>query len=275
MKKKMFCLALLVGLLTSGTMTAYATETAPASGSGVTGDWSVIYTEAGKVDDNLGGGINDRLSTMQPGDEITVSVDLSNHNSAVAHWYMKNNVINSMEQAGSAKGGAYTYALNYVDPAGNSTVLYTSETVGGDSDRGLLDVDSRLGDYFYLGSIANGQSGRVELTVGLDGETQGNSYMGQMANLSMQFAVEPQPESTGGGGTTRYRTVKREVINDEVVYVDEDGVPLAGNTDIVKTSDEMNLFPYVLTACISGVILLLMAVFGMRERKEEKGGAAV
>ncbi len=280
MKKKMFCLMLLVGLLISGTMTAYATGNTDTGGSNVPqGDWNVIFTSAGRVEDNLGGSsmINDRISTMQPGDKITVSVILRNQYNNTTHWYMKNTIIDSMEEAG-ASGGAYGYKLAYVDPAGTETVLFTSQKVGGENSDGLkeLEKDNKLNDYFYLGGLAGGQGAKVMLTVELDGETQGNSYQDKVANLSMNFAVEPQPQSSGsggGGGKTHHRTIKREVVNNEVVYLDEDGVPLARNTEIVATSDEKNLFPYVLAACISGSLLLLLAFFALNDRKREEGGA--
>ena len=280
MKKKMFCLMLLVGLLISGTMTAYATGNTDTGGSNVPqGDWNVIFTPAGRVEDNLGGSsmINDRISTMQPGDKITVSVILGNQYNNTTHWYMKNTIIDSMEEAG-ASGGAYGYKLAYVDPAGTETVLFTSQKVGGENSDGLkeLEKDNKLNDYFYLGGLAGGQGAKVMLTVELDGETQGNSYQDKVANLSMNFAVEPQPQSSGsggGGGKTHRRTIKREVVNNEVVYLDEDGVPLARNTEIVATSDEKNLFPYVLAACISGSLLLLLAFFALNDRKKEGGGA--
>lgn len=280
MKKKMFCLMLLVGLLISGTMTAYATGNTDTGDSNVPqGDWNVIFTPAGRVEDNLGGSsmINDRISTMQPGDKITVSVILGNQYNNTTHWYMKNTIIDSMEEAG-ASGGAYGYKLAYVDPAGTETVLFTSQKVGGENSDGLkeLEKDNKLNDYFYLGGLAGGQGAKVMLTVELDGETQGNSYQDKVANLSMNFAVEPQPQSSGGsggGGKTHRRTIKREVVNNEVVYLDEDGVPLARNTEIVATSDEKNLFPYVLAACISGSLLLLLAFFALNDRKREEGGA--
>ena len=271
---------LLVGLLISGTMTAYATGNTDTGGSNVPqGDWNVIFTSAGRVEDNLGGSsmINDRISTMQPGDKITVSVILGNQYNNTTHWYMKNTIIDSMEEAG-ASGGAYGYKLAYVDPAGTETVLFTSQKVGGENSDGLkeLEKDNKLNDYFYLGGLAGGQGAKVMLTVELDGETQGNSYQDKVANLSMNFAVEPQPQSSGGsggGGKTHRRTIKREVVNNEVVYLDEDGVPLARNTEIVATSDEKNLFPYVLAACISGSLLLLLAFFALNDRKREEGGA--
>lgn len=280
MKRKMFCLVLLVGLLVSGSMTAYAT----GDTGDKTGNWQVTFTAAGKMEDNLGDDVNDKLAAMQPGDEIKASVTLTNANSGSTDWYMKNNVVKSMEKtlagtATEANGGAYSYKLTYYPPVGDPTVLYTSEKVGGDNNNGLwdLETDEKLSEYFYLGNLASGQSARVELTVGLDGETQGNSYQLQAANLSMNFAAELRPQSSGGGGggRTHHRTITREVVNNEVVYVDEDGVPLARTTDIVKTSDEMNLFPYVLAACISGSILLIFALFSMKNKKKEEEGGAV
>lgn len=273
MKKKMFCLALLVGLLASGTMTAYATESADIEHTSRGG--IVEYTTDGKLADDLGNSINDEISAMQPGDTVTVDVDLKNSNGTLTHWYMKNEIAKSMEEA-DAKGGAYTYELSYIDPNGDRTVLYNSIAVGGDGSEGLKAADSMLSedsDYFYLGEIASGKGGKVQLTVGLDGETLGNAYQTKIAKLNMSFAVEPQP-----AGSTQYRTVKRQIVNDEVIYVDEDGVPLAGSTGtgIVKTGDETDLFPYVLAACFSGVLLLIVVFFGVKDRKkEEEGGALV
>lgn len=293
MRKKIFCLVLLVALVISGTMTAYAAGgTDSASGNDVsgneiagnlTGDWVVTFTQAGRIEDNLGGNstINERIAEMQPGDKIIASVSLGNSYNTTTYWYMKNTIIDSMEEAG-ASGGAYGYKLAYVDPAGKKTELFNSRRVGADDTNGgtghgleELNNEEKLKDYFYLGDLAKGQNAKVILTVELDGETQGNSYQDKVANLSMNFAVEPQPgvPGGGGGGKTHHRTITREVVNNEIVYLDEDGVPLARNTDIVRTSDEMNLFPYVLAACISGSLLLIFVLLGLKDKKEDEGGA--
>lgn len=284
MKKKMLSLVLLVGLLVSGTMTAYADNTDASSNDVPRGDWNVTFTQNGEMAGNLNvDEINDRMAAMEPGDEIEVSVVLTNTNSSTTYWHMKNNVKRSMEKdqaessADPASGGGYTYRLVYEDAAGE-IVLYSNERVGGEEEDGLLELqsDERLKEYFYLGTLASGQSGRVRLTVGLDGETQGNSYQDRVANLLMQFAVELAPQTPGGGGKTHHRTITREVVNNEVVYLDEDGVPLADpGMEIVKTGDEMKLYPYILTACISGSLLLAFAFFGLVGRKKEEEGGAV
>ena len=54
----------------------------------------------------------------------------------------------------------------------------------------LQNVTSSLEDYFYLDDLAVGENAKVLLTVGLDGETQGNSYQNTFAELQMNFAVE-------------------------------------------------------------------------------------
>ena len=47
----------------------------------------------------------------------------------------------------------------------------------------------------------------------------------------------------------------------------------------VKTGDERTLTPFIIVACVTGTLFLLLALLGMRESKEEKrtkrrGGAA-
>lgn len=272
MKKKMFCLALLVGLLASGSMTAYATESKDIGHTSNGG--AVEYTAAGKMKDdfNVEGGINDTISAMQPGDTVVIDVDLKNSNGALTHWYIKNEIAQSMREADD-RGGAYTYNLTYIDPAGSSTVLYDSFVSGSEEGRqGLKAVEGMLSnesDYFYLGEVASGKSGKIQMKVTLDGETLGNAYQEQIAKLNLSFAVEAQPQ-----GATQYRTVTRQIVNDEVVYVTEDGVPLAGN-GLVKTGDETDLFPYVLAACLSGVLLLIVVFFGVKDRKKEEEGGAM
>lgn len=276
MRKKILCLALLVGLFALGTMTAYAKDSEDIDHTSTGG--TVVYTPDGKLTGDLGKGVNDDIKAMQPGDSVTVSVDLKNSKSGSSHWYMESEIADSMEAA-DAKGGAYNYKLSYFGPDGVEVPLYDSLAVGGDAGEGLKSIDSILvgdgkgkagGDrYFYLGEIPSGKGGKVVLTVGLDGETLGNAYQERIANLLMRFAVEPQPT-----GSTQYKTVKRVIVNDQVVYLDEDGVPLAGN-DIVMTGDETDLFPYVLAACLSGALLLIVAFFGAKDRKKEEEGGAV
>ena len=156
--------------------------------------WQVTFTEDGSLESNFDSGtIDSLLKELQPGDDITISVDVKNEYEKDAEWYMKNEVIKSLE-TGAARGGGYTYELSYTGASGSSNELFSSRRVGGETApggyEGLKEATRNLTDYFYLDTIATGKSGVVELKVGLDGETQGNDYQTKMADLTMRFAVE-------------------------------------------------------------------------------------
>lgn len=85
---------------------------------------------------------------------------------------MSNEVIKSLEEGSSAKGGAYGYHLRYVNLSGEETVLFDSDAIGRDNgEEDLQEVTGSLEDYFYMDRLGSDQRGTVYLTVSLDGET--------------------------------------------------------------------------------------------------------
>ena len=221
MKKIAICffLQLLLLFLTPGSASAE---------SYISKDWKVTYTEDGKLESNFDSGtIDSLLRELQPGDDISISIAVKNEYGKDAEWYMKNEVIKSLE-AGAARGGGYTYELGYLGASGESSMLFSSRRVGGETApggyEGLKEATRNLTDYFYLDTIATGKSGKVELKVGLDGETQGNDYQTKMADLTMRFAVE---------------------------------VP---GTRIIRTGDHSNYFPLWIGMIAGGLVLLYFAL---------------
>jgi hypothetical protein len=165
---------------------------------------------------------------------------------------MTNKVIKSMEDNSVANGGAYTYKLTYTNPGSKVTTLYDSETVGGETTtggQGLHEATNGLEDYFFLDTLKTGQSGKVTLKIGLDGETQGNNYQDTLADLQMNFAVELEKK-----GTTTENVVNR--------------------TNVVRTGDEMRLMPLYIGMVVSGALFLALAVIGRRADREEEEEAA-
>ncbi len=260
MKKKLYSLALGALLLISVPLTAHAETTHG-------GPWSVIFTEEAKMESAFSSAeMANVISGMQPGDETVATLELSNKNSSATDWYMTNKIISSLEDsAEGASGGAYTYLLTYTGPDGTQTVLFSSDTVGGEGTEGgegLHSVSGALEDYFYLGTLANGQKGIVTLTVALDGETQGNSYQDTLADLQMNFAVElstnnnngnpgngPDGNNPGGG---------------------QQGGSGGSSTRVVKTGDETNLGLLIGLAGASGALLMMFGFFGVAQRKKQK-----
>lgn len=204
--------------------------------------WQVNFTPRNEMESNFTtANLTELISGMQPGDDAIINLALRNTNSATTDWYMTNEVLSSLEDSVTvASGGAYTYQLSYTKANGETTVLFDSDTVGGENvstaGEGLNEVTNALDEFFFLDTLKTGESGMITLRVVLDGETQGNDYQDTLAKLQMNFAVELQePES---------RRVRR----------------------VVKTGDD-SMLPYVIAAGISGLLLLAFAIYSLRERR--------
>ena len=163
---------------------------------------------------------------------------------------MANDVISSLEDAQSvAENGGYTYILTYTDHDGKEDTIYSSTSVGGEKEttagKGLNEATNSLDDFFSLDTLEPGENGTVNLTVGLDGESQGNIYQDTLAKLMMNFAVEDNSNPTTPNPPT-YNTPPR-----------------------VKTGDvwsAASIFTFIL-----GVVLLILAFFWRKgARKNEK-----
>ena len=270
MKKRILTSALLAGLLALAPATARA-ET-------LTSERNVTFTQDNKLsEDRTASDVNSAVYDLQPGDDITITLNLKNDNASASNWYMTNEVLQSLEEtAGSgASGGAYEYELTYTDPAGTREILFTSDTVGGENNGsrvGLKAATSGLEDFLYLDTLQPGQSGAVTLRVALDGETQGNDYQNTLASLQMNFAVDTTTVNT--------QTVNRTVEGDPVPVDDNGGQGTDGNgnadgsgsgrTGIVRTGDENDLLPYIIAAGVSGILFLVLAILGVKEQKKGK-----
>ena len=266
MTKVLFPAVLALTLVFAMTVSAFA-ELVPARD-----DWTVSFTEANKMVSNFKTqDMDDQVSGLQPGDYTDIVLTLKNENKETVDWYMTNKVIKSLEdtrdQEGLA-GGAYTYILTFKNTTtGEEKILFSSEVVGGDSvsaaGEGLheatdaLDQDS-TGEYLFLDTFNSGEGGTITLRVGLDGETQGNDYQDTFAELEMKFAVELK--ETEGGNEPKKETKTKTIVKKRTV--------------VVRTGDETNSVPYLIAAGISGLVLLLLAVYSLRERRRQRGGRA-
>lgn len=249
MRKMMWKLFLLVGLLASMNITAYA-ETSHGNSN-----WSVVFTKDKKMETNFKtADLDEVIYGLQPGDNVIITLKLKNENKSATDWYMTNKVLYSLEDRSknsATSGGAYTYKLTYKGPDGKTNTLFDSDTVGGEgaskAGEGLKQATNGLSDYFYLDTLKSGKSGEVTLEVALDGDTQGNDYQDTLADLQMNFAVElnntgtNQPSNSGGR-----------------------------RTDVVRTGDEMTLTPFIIVACVTGILLLIFAAYSQNQREKEK-----
>ena len=182
---------------------------------------------------------------LEPGDDVTYTVTLTNDSKEETDWYMYNIAKGYEETSGGAAfGGTYTYRLSYTGPGGAEKVIFSSDTVGGggtgasDSAKGLglSNATSSLEKYFALGTLKKGESAVVRLHLVLDGETGRNCYQDTMAELFMRFAVET-----------------------------------ASDRNPVRTGDDTNIVPWLAAAAISGLGLLALVIFRPKKDRREKG----
>lgn len=222
--------------------------------------WTVTYTagDPGKMvmsypqtEDSNEKTFADSISNLQPGDDITFTVQAIHANDTEADWYLENDIIKSLEEqsANNAAGSSYEYLLTYESPNGDSysRTLFDSKKVGGDDSEGLNEAADNLEDFIYLDQLKKGQTGKVVLKVTLDGETESDIYFDTFAQVKMRFAVEPVTEKT---------ETKRE------------------HRQLVRTGDETELFPFYVAMLVSGLLLLVLAFDSLRLRRKDREGGA-
>lgn len=255
--------ALVLGIAALALVPAGAVKADVKTGSS---DWSVEFTSDKKMVSNFKtSDLDEVIFGLQPGDSAKLTMKLANKNENTTDWYMTNKVLHSLEDRSKNKdtaGGAYTYKLTYTNPEGEEKVLFDSNTVGGEdvssAGEGLNEATDALKDYFFLDQFKNGEGGKIDLTVGLDGETQGNDYQDTLADLQMNFAVELSSSATTATNNSTTQTRRSTT-----------------RTTVVKTGDENNMLPYFLIAGAGGLFLLFFAIFCiMGRRKDRKGGTA-
>lgn len=255
MKRKMMCLVM-AAVMTVGMGTTVSAEDFQGERS-----WRVEFNGDGVESNFRSSELAEEIYRIQPGDTIELQVGIGNTGSGETDWYMTNEVLQSLEDTQSvAEGGAYGYELVYAAPDGEETVLYSSETVGGEDTaggEGLHQATGALEDYFYLGRLESGEEGRVLLTVELEGETQGNDYQDTLARLQMNFAVEEVEANTvveKGEDNVINRVVKKVV------------------TTAPKTGDPTQMLGLCAAALASGIVLLILAVVSMKKRRDDRKG---
>jgi len=242
MRKRFMGLGLALLLTLASSMTAGAEELQGESG------WQVSFNGKKMESNFTSAGMADEINAMQPGDSVELTVTLKNDFSGQADWYMKNEVLQALEDAGDAEGGAYDYLLTYTDVTGTVTTLYSSEKFGGEgryNGVGLHGATTTLDDFFYLDRLAKGEGGTVTLEISLDGESPGNIYQDTLATLKMNFAAE----KASGDGTP--------------------GPPGSSVhlTNQVQTGDIWT--GGALIALVAGIILLIIGLVAMKKKEAD------
>lgn len=202
MIKKAFVLFLTIIILVSIPFSAAFAESYSSTG------WTATFTGDGISSNFNSNTVASEISRIEPGDDIIVSVTLKNNDSVVTDWYMTNEILQSLEDSIHKRaGGAYDYELIYEGPDGTKT-FFNSSGIGGDNGD-VKQATGNLKDYFFVGTLKTGATGKVTLKVAIDGEADGNSYQDAMAQFKMVFAVE---KTTNDGTKKEYSPKTGEIL---------------------------------------------------------------
>ncbi|MGC4018051.1 MAG: hypothetical protein QM793_01625 [Muricomes sp.] len=252
MKMKWKCLILAMALLIVSPLTVYAEDYKGGD------NWRVQFDGKGMESTFKSSDIDDSIYKLEPGDTVDIHIALDNKYGKDTDWYMSNKVLQSLEDTQSvADGGAYTYVLTYINAKGEPTVLFDSESVGGEGNKGgvgLHQATNSLSDYFYLDRIAGQGKGEITLLVGLEGETQGNAYQDTLAKLQMNFAVEP--------------------VTDPSTPKTPTSTPGSNAVKPVKTGDNVSNMIFVLLTLVAGMTCVIVVILRMRKQQGKQDSDA-
>lgn len=241
--------------------------------------YNVKYAGGDKLESNFrDSAIYMQASSMQPGDSTDIVLNVRNEYSDTTDWYMTNDVIKTLEdtrQADALSGGAYTYQLSYKNlVTGKEKTIFSSDMVGGDSvsqaGEGLHEATDALKDWFYLDTLESGQNGVLTLHIMLDGETQGNDYQDTLAELKMRFAIELREP----GEEVPEKEPEKEPDQPGKKKAKKSSGSSSSKKKVVKTGDDTIITPYLIAAGVSGLALLLLAIYSLRQRRRQRGGRA-
>ena len=193
-----------------------------------------------------------QISTLEPNDDLTYTVTYKNSSKKGSNWYMKADVLKTLEENSAASGGGYTFILQNIGPDGTVTDLYNSEKVGGENSQsgipeGLKQVAGSTKEWFFIQKLGAGQSGNTKLYIKFDGESGVNDYMTTAGALQLSYAVDTPTQK-------------------EVIKVIKDPATKT------QTGDSANLLLPILLMCAALLALILALLTIRRDRRKEKGG---
>lgn len=139
--------------------------------------------------------IADKVRGLEPGDDVTFKVEFKNSYDETTNWYMRNEVIKTLEQSfDRTENGGYTYRLTHITPEGERQDIFDNSEVGGEAKpggmEGLFQATNATDEWFFIQKLAQGQKAYTELYVKFDGETEVNDYMDTYGQLGVEYAVE-------------------------------------------------------------------------------------
>lgn len=194
--------------------------------------------------------LTDQFIGMMPGETRSETFTLVNNDARELSFYLNTQVLRDLGESNNTIGAVYEITF-----ARDGEVFYDG-TVGGENGS-LVDMSGQsMGENMLMATLAENESSVIEMTIGIDGDSMGNTYQNAAGELQFAFSVEyDDPE------------VVEPTIVEKVVQLP--GKEIERVVAGVKTGDYSVIAPYVIALIVAGGLMIGLIV--TRKKKAEEG----
>lgn len=239
MKKKCITLIITLALLLATGLTASAAETITFKG------------QAEKFVTDVSGDA-ESFDNMLPGEKRTISLTLKNEDSSEMRFYMSAEILDNIASKTADSQAVYDFVISKNGQPFFTTIIGGGTAKNTSAGEKYLDESNNI----LLDTLAQGQSDVIDISLELEGNSTGNSYMKQTGEIQLVFtASTTDPAAPGSGGGNVIERLVQSITNPGAA---------GPNTGLNGVS------PYLIVACVCVLIAVVAIVILMVSRKKKE-----
>lgn len=127
---------------------------------------------------------------MHAGESRTLNIDLVNKSDKDVDFFMKTEILNSLEEGMAANGAGYHVSLKLIKGS-NETYIFGSDegALVGANENGLYDLNGALNENYLITALDANEEATLALTIVIDGATARNEYQATTGEIQFDFSV--------------------------------------------------------------------------------------
>lgn len=237
MKKKIVTLLITAALLLATGLNASAAETI------------IFKGQAEKFVTSVDGDV-ETFTDMLPGETRTVSLTLKNEDNSEMKFYMSAEILDNIASKTADSQAVYDFVISKNGQPFFTTIIGGGTAKNTSAGEKYLDESNNI----LLDTLARGQSDVIDISLTLEGNSTGNSYMEKTGQIQLVFTAST-PDNPAGG---------TNVIERLVQAITHPGAT-GPNTGLNGGS------PYLLIAgaCVVIAVVVIIILIVTRKKKEE------
>lgn len=186
---------------------------------------------------------------MLPGEKRTVSLTLKNEDSSEMKFYMSAEILDNIASKTADSQAVYDFVISKNGQPFFTTIIGGGTAKNTSAGEKYLDESNNI----LLDTLTQGQSDVIDISLELEGNSTGNSYMQQTGEIQFVFTAST-PDNPAGGGNIIERLVQ-SITNPGAT---------GPNTGLKGVS------PYLIVTCVCVLIAVVAIVILMVSRKKKE-----